>query len=374
MPLAKWRYILIDSFLCLLWSFILTCPGYSSSPQALQQIINDSAQIPSRQTILDLFYQCITVDNPLDPAVISSRTTLIEMGAIIVPTLLTGYLGTEDTRAKSELNWIITGIGYPTSQFLIPYLSSPSPSIRVNAAWLLGEVSSISAHENDCDPGPLPEDRAAIDALKASIEGETVVSVVSAELVSLGKMRDPGQIELLARYLHNQDETLRIGAVSALGYIPDQLVIAPLMSAFSDPQLSVRRSAVMALSSPFLGNIAFEALLGGAVMSLAGDEGQRCALQSLVLFLGSVEGEQPRPEQQRKRAFDIAGMIIRKEISQDSWALRGLAVDLIGYTNQPDAIGFLEGLRRSEKHPFVLQRIELSIDRLQKLNPAAEPE
>jgi HEAT repeat protein len=362
------------TLLALAICFMLISPCLSSTPNALHQQLSTIGEFPSREMILDLFSACCFGDDPGNVVSSSGRHSLIDLGIIVVPTLLSEFLGSDDPRSRIELDYIVSGIGNIASEYLIPYLTDSNPAKRRHAALLLADISAAATDEYPLSPGPFPEDQDVIEALNVSLQNETVLSVVGAELSSLGKMRDPGQIETLISYLHNQDEVIRISAVTALGYIPDQDVIAPLMSAFGDPLPSVRRSSVLALSSPTLGNLAFEALLGGATMSPYEKQGRRCALEALILFMGSVVGDEPRPVHQRTRAFDIASSIIKMDKSPVDWDIRSLAVDILGYSRCPEAIGVLEELANNENHRYVLERIRVALERLHAPLQSAEPE
>jgi hypothetical protein len=119
-----------------------------------------------------------------------------------------------------------------------------------------------------------------------------------------------------------------------------------------------------------MGNIAFDDLMREVSDSGSGSAERLCALESTYRFLESNASD---PSvgfvRQRVLAFGRAADLTRSETGPGGWVLRGYAVAVIGVTWEPSAPEFLENMRANERHPFVLQKIEEALRRLEEGQP-----
>ena len=183
-------------------------------------------------------------------------------------------------------------------------------------------------------------------------------------------MRDPARIDLLSSYLVHEEESVRLAATIALGRVPVQEAVPKIMEAFSDAVMSVRQAAVLAISTKTMGNLAFEALVGRAILPATGTRIRLCSLEALTLYLDTIASEEtPRASEQRTRAYDAARSVLDVARGDDMWRARGYAVELIGHTWHPHAITFLETMKSTERHPFVLGKLSEAIDNLNEGRP-----
>jgi HEAT repeat protein len=334
-----------------------------------EEILAQAGETPTADAIRELFINCSAWDEAHQDVQESSKQALIDLGAITVPTLLE-YLPSTNVQKRVTLDEIIAAIGNPAAQYLIPYLQDADSETRRHAATLLGETAFINKIEDKSVPGPSPEDRAAIDALTAALEVETDWHAKASVIGSLGKMRDPGQIALLSEYLADEEQALRLAAAVALGRIPDQEAVMPLIRAFSDPLMNVRQAAVLALGMQAMGNLAFEALAGAVSLPPSGMTGRLCALEALTRYLQAVASDDTnRTTEQRTRAFSLASGLLSTGSDSAEWQVRGYACALLGYTYDEKAMSLLDEVALGEQHPFVLGKIEEAREVLQEGKP-----
>ena len=370
------RIVNIISLLAVMFAFLVFLPcavmAQDEVARTPEEILTEAGEIPTAEAIRELFINCSAWDELHEPVKVSSKEALIELGALAVPTLM-DYLPSTNVLKRVTLDEIITAIGHPAAEYLIPHLQDEEGRVRRHAAYLLGDTAAINALEDPTALGPLEEDLPAIEALAAALEVETDWHSTASILGAIGKMRDPEQIMVLEGYLDDEEQALRLAAVVALGRIPDQEVVRPLIHAFADPLMNVRQAAVLALSTETNGNLAFEALVGSVGLHASGLTGRLCAIESLTRYLSIVESsDSNRVEEQRKRAFDLTTDLLSNNNDPDIWQVRGYACMLTAYTYDEEAVALLEGLSETEEHPFVIGKIEEAIDILEQGRPVAE--
>jgi len=330
-----------------------------------EEILAASGGTPTVDAIVELFINVSEWDEAHSAVQEASRKALIDLGPVAVPTLLDKWLSSVDVRRRVELDAVIGAIGYPATQYLLPYLDSSDTEPRRHAAYLIGDTSYAKSVEDPALVGPFKQDLAAIEKLGQALAVETDWHVIAQLLGSLGKMRDPSRIDTLASRLTHEEQSVRLAAAIALGRIPDQKVVPHLIDAFNDPVMNVRQAAVLAISTRTVGNLAFEALLGTGVLSPRGEVPRICALESLGRYLQTIGTERTdRAASQRERAFDTMKNVIDSAQSDDMWAVRGFAVNVIGFTCETDAKAYIEALASKEKNPFVIGEINEALDRL----------
>lgn len=333
------------------------------------EILSETGDISTPEAIRELFINCSSWDEEHAGVETASKDKLIELGALAVPVLLE-YLPSENVEKRVTLDDIIRAIGPPACQYLIQYLNDVEAYTRQHAAYLIGDTAAANLLESPAQLGPVPEDVPAIRSLRNAMDIETDWHVKRALIESLGKMRDPSQIQTIAIYLENEEQALRLSAVNSLCDIPDQAAVIEIIRAFGDPVMNVRQAAVAALSTITIGNLGFELLVGTMGLSPAGLTGQQCAVESLSGFLGAIASrDDTRSDGQRRRAYDAALYVLDAERSANVWSLRGFAYELTGYTYHPNAAEFLSGRLVSEKHPFARCKILKALERLEAGRP-----
>jgi HEAT repeat protein len=346
-----------------------------STARTAEEILTEAGETPTPDAINELFINVSEWDEAHSEVQEESRDALIEMGALAVPTLLENWLSSVDVRRRVELDAIIGEIGHPAAQYLIPYLQSDEYYTRKHAAYLLGDTAAIGELDDPLAIGPLPDDEAALEALVEELQTENDWHVIQSVLGAIGTMRDPTRIELLSTYLTNEEESVRLAATIALGRIPVQEAVPKIMEAFSDEVMSVREAAVLALSTKTMGNLAFEALVGRAILPATGTRIRLCSLEALKRYLDTIATEEtPRAAEQRARAYDAAKTVLEVARGDEMWRARGYAVELIGHTWNPDAVAFLETQRTMERHPFILGKIDEAIETIMEGRPQSVEE
>ncbi len=336
-----------------------------NGPRPVDMILTEMGDIPTVEAIRELFIYCSEWDEKHSDVKDDSKQALIDLGIVVVPTLLEGWIGSVDLRRRIELDNIVGEIGHPSAEYIIPYLEDEDAYSRRHAAYLLGDTAHIQSLDDPLAIGPYDEDIPAIETLTNALTVENDWHVLTSIIGAIGKMRDLAQIDLIASYLNDDEQAIRMSAVIALGRIPDQLVIPHIMGAFSDPVINVRQAAVLAVSTGTMGNLAFEAIVGNSILSPGGMVPRLCALESLARYLDVIAVKRDeRSEEQRTRAFDAAVTVIENAVEYNLWQVRGYAVDVIGYTYDNRAGNFLEELAVEERHPFVVNKINKALERL----------
>ena len=330
-----------------------------------EEILAEAGDVPTPEAIHELFINCSEWDEPHADVRDSSRQALVDMGVPVVQPLLDEWIASVDLRRRIELDDIITKIGNGSTPYLIPYLINDDFIVRNHAAYLIGTVAFIKTLEDPKAVGPTSEDKPALDAVLAALQVETDWHVTRTLLTTIGEIRDPTQIELIATYLTNEEEAVRLGAVIGLGRIPTQASAAAAIRGFTDRMMSVRQAAVLAVSTPTLGKFAFDALLGGAVLSPAGESPRLCSMEALWRYLSAIATDHSDYAwEQRRRAYSTAVSIIDASLDDASWRVRGYAVEVIGYTYGGEAVHYLEALKEKETNPFVIGKIDEALERL----------
>ncbi|HEX9743840.1 MAG TPA: HEAT repeat domain-containing protein, partial [bacterium] len=334
------------------------------------EILTEAGDLPTPEAIRELFINCSSWDEEHDAVSEPSKQALIDLGEIAVATLCE-YLPSQNVLKRVTLDEIIRGIGSPSQRFLLIYLDSDDMFTRRHAAYLIGDVSAAMEFEDMYALGPVATDMAAIAALKSGMQDEGDWHVKRMMIESLGKMKDPAQIQFLSAFLNDQEEGIRLSTVTALGYIPSQEAAVQLIRAFADGRVNVRQAAVMALSTEVMGNLGFEPLVGCIRLSPAGLTGQQCALEALTGYLQEISSiDSPLPNEHRARAYSSMVSVLTTPGIQTPWSLKGYLYFAVGYTYQPEAIGFLESRLDAEGHPFVIGKIREAIDILKAGRPA----
>lgn len=350
-----------------------TFPAYSQEADDVRtpdEILAEAGETPTPEAINELFINVSEWDEAHSDVQSASRDALIEMGALAVPTLLQNWINSVDVRRRVELDNIITEIGHPAAQYLTEYLQSDDYYTRRHAAYLLGDTAAIRELDDPMAVGPLDEDAEALQALIDALDTETDWHAIQSILGAIGHMRDPESIELISSYLTHEEEAIRLAATIALGRIPVQEAVPEIMVAFADEVMSVRQAAVLALSTKTMGNLAFEALVGRAILPATGVRIRLCSLEALRRYMETIAPEESqRASEQRVRAYDSARTVLDVARTDAMWRARGYAVELIGRTWHPHAISFLETMRSTEHHPFVLGKISEAIEKLEEGRP-----
>ena len=341
-----------------------------NEPRPPEEILSDSGAIPSADMIRELFINCSSWDEAHEPYTDSSKQALIDMGALAVPILLEN-LGTTNVLKRVTLDEIIKAIGHDSAQFLIPYLQSENPDTRRHAANLIGETAAIKSSEDLSEKGPHPDDQLALDALVSALIIETDWHVSSSLIGALGYMRDSSEIDLIAGYITDDEQALRLSAVVALGRIPDQEAVPHLIAAFSDPVMTVRQAAVLSLSTKTMGNLGFESLIGTVKLSPFGTASRICALESLYRYLQAVASDDSNiADMQRKRVFDMVFDLWSTSEELISWQTKGFSCMVLAYTYDERAQGFLDQIETLVRHPFILGKIREARTILQTGRPS----
>ncbi len=143
--------------------------------------------------------------------------------------------------------------------------------------------------------------------------------------------------DALARALKDDDASVRKYAAEALGNIPDERVIAPLVDALQDPDQNVRRSAARAL-----GNIDSEDVIEPLVAALRDEYTRRDAAESL-----RRAGKQ--------RGIDAAMEAMVADLGHHDPRVRSSAAEVLGQFKDRSTIPRLRRIAESDEDHYVRQ-------------------
>ena len=351
-------------FISISLSLIISGFAFASEKKPIltpEEILKDAGENPTPEMIIELFDNVTIDDAAHRPVKDSSRQALINLGTKALPTLVKDYLASEALYHRLEIDNIINGIGNPAIPYLIPFLVNESWYARQHAAYLIGANTAISKQEDLYKIGPVAEDIDALNALESALRKETDWQVIRSLVGAIGAIRDPSKTELIASYLNDKEQAVRITAATALGKIPHKDSLNALLRAFDDPLTTIRQTAILQFATPTNGDIAFDMLINAAKARQASLRSRLCALESLARYLDSTAVlETPQIIEQRKKAAAMATEILSDKTESD-WIVRGYAVKIIGNSKQKDLLPFLEKLSESEIHPYVKGRIEIAM-------------
>jgi hypothetical protein len=355
------------------WALFLPGSGVSAQENSVRsagEILAGQETNPSREAIRELFINGSSRDERHAAVAAGCKQALIDLGMTVIPALLEDYLASDDLLFGIALDQIVGAAGHPATEFLIPYLESVDSYARLNAAYLIGMVSAASGLEDPPALGPLDDDLPAINALKAALAVEQDWHTVRTILTALGAMRDPGMIDLIAGYLSNGEQAVRLSAVAALGRIPTPESVSCLLSAFGDEEMTVRESAVLALSTPIMGKMAVaNNLLQDRIRIEESTTVRLCALEAYARYLEAVAADSSSDAVFAREQAAMFRSILENELDPGDWQTRGYIVLVLGFTYMPDVKEFLQDLRQTERHPFVLRKIDEALLRLDAGQP-----
>lgn len=346
-----------------------TCAAAAEEPvRTPEQIIEAAGGEITPEVAIELFTNCTVDDAAHKDVKVPSREKLIELGPKALPTLLKEYLPSEALYHRIEIINVVKAIGHPAAPYLIPYLKHERAHGRRYAAHLLGETAAAAKLEDPYALGPLPGDVPAIEALEAALEDEGEWQVLASIVGAIGAMRDPGKVDLIASYLTHQEQWVRLGAAIGLGKIPHRLAMLRLLSAFEDEEATVRQAAMLQLCTTTNGDLAFDLLVEVSGSQNVPERKRLCALESLARYFDAVMADKSlKTESSRKRqqktAFKLAKRLL-SEKSGEGWNIRGHAVKLMASSEHPKAGKFIRKHSKTERHPFVLTKIDLALNRL----------
>ncbi|MCX6645875.1 MAG: HEAT repeat domain-containing protein [bacterium] len=338
--------------------------------RSAEEILAGQETNPSREAIRELFINGSSRDERHAPVAAGCKQALINLGMAVIPALLEDYLSSDDLLFGIALDQIIGAAGHPATEFLIPYLESSDSYTRRSAAYLIGMVSAASRLEDPLALGPLDDDLPAINTLKAALAVEQDWHAVRPILEALGAMRDPEMVELIAGYLKNEEQAVRLSAVAALSRIPTPGSASYLASAFSDEEMTVRESAVLALSTPIMGKLAIaNNLFQDRIRIQESTRIRLCSLEAYARYLEAIASDTSNDAVFAREQAAMFRSIIESELDPGDWQTRGYIVQVLGFTYIPDVMEYLQNLRQAELHPFVLQKIDEALLRLEAGQP-----
>ncbi|MCC6444398.1 MAG: HEAT repeat domain-containing protein [Armatimonadetes bacterium] len=127
---------------------------------------------------------------------------------------------------KTLANWSVPD---ELMERVLPYMENKEDALRVYIAELLGRI----------------KDRRGVDPLLKHID-EKVPGLRRNIVRSLGQIADPRATEAVIRVL-NEDEQVRLEAITALGEFRDARAVSPLVALLDSDDYEVRNSAITAL-------------------------------------------------------------------------------------------------------------------------------
>jgi len=362
--------IRISTFILILLATILISLNVNATTEekkpvrSADEILAEAGNNITPAVIEELWDNCVLDDAEHRPVHDASRAALIKLGVKVLPYLCEKYIPSEALYHRLELDAIIPAIGHPATPYLIPFLKNESWYARQHAANLIGIVAAASSLKDPYKLGPLPEDLDALVALEDAVKIEKDWQVLRSIIGAIGSMRDPASISLIANYLKNDEQSVRISAVIGLGKIPSPDAMMQIVYSLLEDQMgTVHQTAILQLSTPVNGEIAFKILSETALSSDINRETHLACLESIARYLETVSSDySPKVHEHRQSAFYMASTIL--DNTQTDWNMRGHAVKVLGYTHEPGAVIYLKRLEKIEKHPFVAGEIDLALKKL----------
>lgn len=135
-----------------------------------------------------------------------------------------------EVRQAAALALVQLGDTEAARDALLAALSDPSPDVRRDVIYALGEI----------------EDPRSFDSL-VTLLSDSASDVRRAAAWALGELDDARAVEPLVRVLGDQSAEVRRAAIQALGELDAPQAVAPLMAQMQDLEADVRRSAAYAL-------------------------------------------------------------------------------------------------------------------------------
>jgi len=215
-------------------------------------------------------------------------------------------------------------------------------------------------------------DQSATEAILPFLQHPGMVDITC---MSLGKLKDkravPALLKLADTKAFKESEGLRKLLAVALGNIADASAVPYLIKALDEEYFWVRYPAEQALIQ--IGEPSVPALLDVVKAN------RFPASAHAIEALGRIKSKDVK-------VYDA----LVKGLDNTDWAMRGFAVEALGDlgpirsnpvpetsrertsngVDKTDVFQVLELLKRTEKHPFVLNKIEWSIDKLTPKPPA----
>jgi hypothetical protein len=143
-----------------------------------------------------------------------------------------------------------------------------------------------------------------------------------------------------------------------------------MISAFSDEEMTVRESAVLALSSPTLCKMAVaNSLFQDQIRITESTTVRLCSLEAFARYLEAIASDTSDDAIIAREQAATFLSIIESELDPGDWQTRGYIVNLLGFTYMPDVMEYLQNLKQTELHPFVLQKIDEALSRLEAGQP-----
>lgn len=249
--------------------------------------------------------------------------------------------------AVTALSSLMSGIDI---EEFIGYLKDRNPSLRKNAALLLGAIGargSVDALGFALKDEDVTVRIAVVDAL-SSLKGEASARYLVLALtdenphmrasaaLSLGSMGGPEALEPLILLLSDSDDTVRVSAIRSLGILGDTRAVKPLIDLLPDQNGFVVATAMESLGK-LGGKEAGEALKG--MLNSDEREIRRTAIRSLS-FLEGIDD------------------LLLPFLNDPDWATRVAAIKVLGRKASDRTRSEIEKLFDREEDPAVRRAIE----------------
>ncbi len=312
---------------CLLRNFVFYLFAGLISVLFMPSIANAQHNSGNAQIVDSLFILASSGDTKDRDFVEPSKQAIIEMGAAAIPQMLT-KLETHDAREMHAIVDIFKGIGETAVESLTTRIYSQDSFIRRLAIRCLGEIKSEKAV-------------GALAAIKDHDDFRTRSKVMTA----LGMIGSPDGSYTVMQGLSDPDDLVATAAAVACGKIKAGIKPNVLVKALSHPYYGVRHSAANSLAE--LGEIAVNPLLD-YVQS-----------QPTILGLGYVVQAMGRVD-----SPDVVPTLTLMLTSID-WSIRANSAEALGNFKSQKTVNTLKQALKNEKHPLVIYKIKLSLDKLQ---------
>ena len=192
--------------------------------------------------------------------------------------------------------------------------------------------------------------------------------LVDMTCVALGKLKDkravPALLKLADSKEFHESASVRKLLSVALGNIADPQAIPHLINNLDDEFFWVRYPSEKALIQ--IGEPAVPALLDVV------NANRFPASAHAIEALGRIKSKAAAESREGKDAKVYDALV--QGLSNTDWAMRGFAVEALGDLGNTSVLPIFDTLKKTEKHPFVLNKIEWSVDKLTpKPPPPVEP-
>jgi hypothetical protein len=258
-----------------------------------------------------------------------ARKRLIAMGMEAISYIIEHEMETKSGLELRAIEEVAKAHPDSIEPLLLEVLKDDDRRKRANAVWLLGKIGSTNS----------------VDHLIGLLAEERNFRFRHTIINALGEIKEKKATPIIAPFLKDTKERVRISSARALGKLDDPEAVAPLLRAFEDRYFTVRvasENSVVAIGDP-----AVEQLL-----KVVKAPWSTASLFHSIAALGRIAEKQDSVTQ-RNEQLRMRGAII-PYLDHDAPSLRAQAVKALALFGDDDVLALLESRKPYETDPFVI--------------------